>query len=73
MDPINGHQVRIRIGHTFTQKGGWKHDSTVDITGNANDPIDVERQIESWLRRVDDLGRAESRTRNRIDRFEDAA
>jgi hypothetical protein len=73
MDPINGHQVRLRIAHTFTKSGGWRHESTVDLTGNANDPTDVLAQLDYWLREVDNRARAESRTRNTIDRFDDAA
>lgn len=73
MDPINGHQVRVRIAHSFTRSGGWKHETTVDLTGNANDPIDIEQQLTAWLRRIDDLARAESRTRNTIDGFDDQA
>jgi hypothetical protein len=73
MDPINGHQVRLRIAHTFTKSGGWRAETTVDLTGNANDPTDVLAQLDYWLREVDNRARAESRTRNTIDRFDDAA
>ena len=69
MNDLSPYAVRIRIAHTFTIKGGWKHETTVDLTGNANDPVDVEAQLADWLRRADDLARAESRTRNTIDHF----
>ena len=61
------YSVRVRIAHTFTEKRGWRHETSVDLTGNANDPIDIDRQLEERLRRADDLGRAESRRRNLID------
>lgn len=63
--------VRIRIAHSFTQRSGWRADTTIDLTGNANDVMDVEQQVEHWLRRADDLARAESRTRNTIDGYTD--
>ncbi len=63
--------VRIRIAHSFTAKSGWRGETTVELTGNANDPVDVEQQLESWLRKADDLARAESRTRNTIDGVSD--
>jgi hypothetical protein len=72
MDPINGHQIRVRVAHTFAQRSGWRHETTVDLTGNANDPVDVLAQLEYWMREVDNRARAEARTRNDIDRVEAA-
>lgn len=69
---LSPYTIRIRIAHTFTQRAGWKHETSIDLTGNANDPVDVEAQVEHWLRRADDLARAESRTRNTIDGYTEA-
>ena len=62
--------VRIRIAHTFSERRGWKHEASVDLTGNANDPVDVDAQLEERLRRADDIARAESRRRNTIDGYD---
>ena len=70
-EPI--YTVRIRIAHTFSERRGWKHETSVDLTGNANDPIDVDQQLEERLRRADDIARQEARRRNKIDGFDDAA
>jgi len=67
------HTVRIRISHEFTAKGGWRHSTSVDLTGNANDPVDIDQQLEERLRRADDIARQEARRRNKIDGFDDAA
>jgi hypothetical protein len=65
--------VRTRISHTFTHKGGWRHETTVELSSNAMDPTDHELALQRYLRKADDLARQETRTRNTIDRFEDAA
>jgi len=65
--------VRTRIAHTFSERRGWKHETSVEVTGNANDVLDHELQLEERMRRADDLARMEARRRNKIDGFDDAA
>ena len=65
--------VRTRIAHTFSERRGWKHETSVEVTGNANDVLDHELQLEERMRRADDLARTEARRRNKIDGFDDAA
>jgi hypothetical protein len=62
--------VYTRIAHTFTQKNGWRHETTVSVTSNADDPIDHAELIGLYLNRADDAGRAESKRRNAIDGWE---
>lgn len=70
---MSPYSIRLRVAHEFTAKRGWTHSTTVDLTGNANDPTDVLAQLDYWLREIDNRARAETRTRNSIDRFDDAA
>jgi hypothetical protein len=65
--------VRTRIAHEFNTKRGWTHSTTVELSSNALDPMDHELALQKYLRRADDLARQEARTRNSIDRFDDAA
>jgi hypothetical protein len=65
--------VRTRIAHEFNTKRGWTHSTTVELSSNAMDPTDHELALQRYLRKADDLARQETRTRNTIDRFEDAA
>ena len=65
--------VRTRINHTYTAKGGWRHETTVELSSNAQDPVDHARALEMYLRQADNMARQEARARNTIDKFEDAA
>jgi hypothetical protein len=65
--------VRTRIAHTWTEKRGWRHESTVEVSSNAHDPIDHAALVAEYLRKADDLARAETRTRNVIDGYNEVA
>lgn len=69
---MSPYSVRVRVAHEFTAKRGWTHSTTIDLTGSANDPVDVLAQLDYWMREVDNRARAEARTRNDIDRIEAA-
>jgi hypothetical protein len=65
--------VRTRIAHSHTEKRGWRHESTVEVSSNAHDPIDHAALVAEYLRKADDLARAETRTRNVIDGYNEVA
>lgn len=78
MDPYGDERrryIRARISHKFTQSKGWQIETTtVEVVGDANDPVDFDRFLEERLMAADDKARAEVRRRNKIDGFnEDAA
>ena len=72
MDPIPN-TLRYRVNHVWTKSSGWRFETTVEIVGLATDVIDIDDQLERALRRVDDLARAEARTRTQIDEQQDEA
>ena len=72
MDPIPN-TLRYRVNHTWTKSSGWRFETTVEIVGLATDVIDIDEQLERALRRLDDLARAEARTRTQIDEQDEAA
>lgn len=65
---IQPNTLRFRVHHSRTERGPWRYDTTVELVGIAADVIDLDNQIERAMRRIDDLARAEARTRDRIDR-----
>lgn len=68
MEPeLTPNTMRWRIKHEWTKSGGWRWETSVELVGVATDVIDFENQIEHALRRIDDLARAEARTRESID------
>jgi len=76
MDPYGDDRrryIRARISHKFTQSKGWQFETTVEVVGDANDPVDFDRFLEERLMAADDIARQEARRRNKIDGFDDAA
>ena len=65
--------LRYRVNHTWTKSAGWRWETTVELVGLATDVIDIDDQLERALRRVDDLARAEAKTRTQIDEQQDEA
>lgn len=64
--------LRYRISHSYTQKAGWKWETTVELVGVATDLVDLHELLEAEVREVDNIARAEARTRDRLD-MQDAA
>lgn len=67
MDPAPN-TLRFRVNHTWTERRGWRWETTVELVGVAADVIDLDNQLERAMRRIDDLARAEAKTRDDIDR-----
>ena len=67
MDPIPN-TLRFRVNHTWTERRGWRWETTVELVGVAADVLDLNNQLERAMRRIDDLARAEAKTRDDIDR-----
>jgi hypothetical protein len=65
--------VTTRIAHTWTEKRGWRHETTVTLSSNAMDPVDHDKALAEYLRAADDRARAETRTRNVIDGYNEVA
>lgn len=57
--------VRVRANHSRTQKAGWGHETTVEITGTAD--AELLARLQELLHAVDDVARAETHRRNRLD------
>jgi hypothetical protein len=75
MDPYGDDRrryIRARISHKFTQAKGWQFETTVEVVGDANDPVDFDRYLEDRLIAADNTARAEVRRRNKIDGFDAA-
>jgi hypothetical protein len=64
--------VRTRIAHKLTAKG-WHYETTVELTSNSLDTMDHAGSLKEYLRQADDLARAETRTRNVIDGYNEVA
>lgn len=61
-------RTRIRVGHTHTQRGGWQHETTVEIEWLGDEITDDDgaaTRLEQLLHLADELGREESARRNR--------
>lgn len=67
--------IRTRVGHSRTQKEGWKHETTVEITFDpeTDNAAQVGRMYDNWFKVLDDMGAAEAARRNAFDEdaFED--
>lgn len=58
-------ETRIRVNHSRTAKDGWRHETTVEVTGTNHD--DLLSRMREMLVLVDDEARIESARRNRVD------
>lgn len=63
---INDVTYRFRVNHARTQRSGWQHETTTEITGGG-DPGVLLQQMRGLLAEVDQVAREETARRNRID------
>src|SRR5690349_19498973 len=43
--------LRYRVNHTWTERKGWRWETTVELVGIAGDVIDLDNQLERAMRR----------------------
>lgn len=68
---IGGAQIRIRVSHKYTQRDGWRHETTVEISAPDN-PEALTRLLTHYERLTDEIGRDENEARNMSDQLSKA-
>lgn len=62
--------IRVRISHARTQKEGWRcHETTIEVTGSANDYADMLDDIPDMLSDAHHAGLDEANRRNQVEGF----
>lgn len=62
-----GFQIRVRANVSKTQKEGWKHETSVEVTAGIESDGLIEAQLAYWLSKADAIGKVEADRRNARD------